>query len=69
MDPVLLAYSKEVQQLKNIHCIDSRKQRESMNTDTNVITNQNSIINIDLNIGKYISEINYGAVSTTDINV
>ena len=37
-----------------IHCIASRKQHESMDTDINDHTKHNSIGNIDLNIGKDI---------------
>ena len=53
--------------LKNwqiIHYIDSRKQHEATNTEINVHINKNSIRDIDLNIGKYIGDKDYGEIPT-----
>ena len=49
-----------------IYSIDSKKQHEATNHDINVHINQNAIINIDLNICKYISDKDYGAISTVE---
>ena len=51
-----------------IHCIYSRKQTESTDTVINVHIKHNTISNIDLNIGKDISENDYGAISIIDKN-
>ena len=45
-----------------IHCIDSRKTWSTY-TGINIHINQNTIRNIALNIGKDISDRNYGSVS------
>ena len=49
-----------------IHCIESRKQHESEDTDINVHIKKNDIRDIALNILKDISDNNYGEVSTID---
>ena len=49
-----------------IHCIDIRKQQESTDTDINVHIKQNSVRKISLNIGKDISDNDYGEISTID---
>ena len=51
-----------------IHCIDSRKQNNSTNTDIDVYKKHNSIGNIYLSVGKDISDSNYGEISTVDKN-
>ena len=55
-------------QQKIVHFIDSIKQHEATNTDINVHIKQNAILNIALNIGKDISDNDYGEVSTIDKN-
>ena len=57
--PILGSYNN----WKIIHCIDGRKQHESTNTDINAYIKKNFIRNIALNIGKDISDRNYGSVS------
>ena len=51
-----------------IHCIESRKQHESKDTDINVHIKKNYISNIDLNIDKDISDNDYGSISKIDKN-
>ena len=51
-----------------IHCIDSRKQHESTNTDINIHMKNNAIKNIDLSIGKDISANDYGDILTINKN-
>ena len=45
-----------------IHCIDSRKQNKSTNTDIVVHIKHNAIRNTDLNIDKDISDNDYEAI-------
>ena len=53
---------------KIIHCIDIIKQHKSTYTNINVHTKQNSIRNGALNVGKYVSDNNYGSIPTIDKN-
>ena len=62
--PILGSYKN----WKIIHCIESIKYHESSDTDTNVCIKRNSVRNIALNIGKYISDNYYGAILTIDKN-
>ena len=51
-----------------IHCIDSREQHESADTGIHVHIENHSIRKIALNIGKDISENDYGAILTIEKN-
>ena len=62
--PIIWSYNN----WKIIHCVESRKEHKSSDTDINVFIKHNSIRNIDLNIGKYISEKNYESFSAMDKN-
>ena len=63
--PILGCYNN----WKIIYCIESRKQQESIDTDVYVHIKYNAGKNIALNIGKDISDNNYGEASTIDKNV
>ena len=65
----LLYYPRVLNNWNIIHCIESRKQQKKSDTDRHVNIKQNFIKNIDLNIGKNISDNNYGSISTIDKNI
>ena len=52
-----------------IHCIEGRKKHRILDTNINVHIKQHAISNIALNIGKHISDNDYGSISTIDKNV
>ena len=62
--PILGSYNK----WSIINCIDSKKQNEATKPDIDVHTNHNYIREISLNIGRDISDNDYGKISTTDKN-
>ena len=62
----LLAYPRVLQKLEFFHCVDSRKQHEAINTDKTNCIIHNYIRNIDLNIGKYISDNDNGEIYTIE---
>ena len=49
-----------------IHCIDTIKQHKTTSTKINDNIKQNGTRNIDLNIGKEISDNDYGAIYTIE---
>ena len=55
---------------KTIHCIESRKQHESTDTEINIYINvhmkQNTTSNIALNIGRGISDKGYESILKTE---
>ena len=63
-----MEYSRILQQLEVVHLIYSIRQHKSADTEININRKQNSINNIALNIGKQISDNNYGVISKIDKN-
>ena len=62
--PILGSYNN----WKIIHCIESRKQHKTTDTEINVNIKHNSIRKIALNIIKYIIDNDYGSISTIEKN-
>ena len=55
-------------QIKNRHCIYSRKKHVGTTTDINIRIKKNAISNIAISIGKFISDNDYEEISTININ-
>ena len=66
INSVFMAHHRVVEKLANIFCIDSKKTHKATNYDINVHIEQSDIKNMYLNIGRDVSDKDYGSIYTIE---